>query len=78
MYLKKALERNETVLLPRLFLASTYSRLGQQDDAEWEIEQLLILRPNTTLSMLESAAPFENRNQLTAFLDDLRKAGLSE
>ena len=76
--LQKALERNETVLLPRLFLAACYIRLGRQEDAEWEIEQANIHRPESSLSMLEPTIPFETRNQVNAFLEDLRKAGMPE
>lgn len=76
--LKKALERNETVLLPRLFLAASYVKLGRQDDAEWEIEQAKIHRPNSSISMLVPTVPFEDKSKLEALLTDLRKAGLQE
>ena len=74
--LKDALERNESVLLPRLFLAASYVRLGRLDDAEWEIEQLGILRPGNTISHLTNTLPYENKDQMHAFLEDLQKAGL--
>ena len=77
-HLKQALERNETVLLPRLFLAASYSRLGRQDDAEWEIDQVNILRPNSSLKMLASTVPFEDRKKVDALLEELRKAGLPD
>ncbi|MEJ2179206.1 MAG: winged helix-turn-helix domain-containing tetratricopeptide repeat protein [Gammaproteobacteria bacterium] len=76
--LQDALDRNETVLNPRLFLAACYVRLGRLEDAEWEIEQLGILRPGITITHLSNTVPFENKNHLNVFLDDLRKAGLSE
>ena len=77
-HLKQALERNETVLLPRLFLAASYSHLGRQDDAEWEIDQVNILRPNSSLKMLASTVPFEDRKKVDALLEELRKAGLPD
>ena len=74
--LNDALDRNETVLLPRLYLAASYVRLGRLEDAEWEIEQLGILRPGNTISHLTNTLPYENENQLQAVLDDLQTAGL--
>ena len=76
--LKNALERNESVLLPRLFLAASYVRLGRLDDAQWEIEQISILRPDTTITHLANTLPYENKSRMIAFLEDLRKAGLPE
>lgn len=76
--LKDALERNESVLLPRLFLAASYVRLAHLDDAQWEIDQIAILRPGTTISHLANTLPYENKDQMAAFLVDLRKAGLAE
>jgi Flp pilus assembly protein TadD len=46
--LQEALQRNEQALLPRLYLAASYIKLGQQDDAEWEIEQLKMQVPVLT------------------------------
>jgi tetratricopeptide (TPR) repeat protein len=74
--LQEANERNENALYPRLFLAATYVRLGQQEDAEWEIEQIKILNPGTTLTHLANTFPVKNQDELNAFLEDLRKAGL--
>lgn len=76
--LQQALEKNPSVLYPRLFLAACYMRLGQQDDAEWEIEQVKMQEPRPTLKLLENTLPFEHPDQMQAFLNDLRKAGLPE
>ncbi|MGD8569388.1 MAG: winged helix-turn-helix domain-containing protein [Gammaproteobacteria bacterium] len=76
--LKNALERNESVLLPRLFLAASYVRLGRVDDAQWEIEQVAILRPDTTITHLANTLPYESKERMNAFLEDLRDAGLPE
>jgi adenylate cyclase len=76
--LQEALERNENALYPRLFLAASYVRLGQQDDAKWEIEQIQILNPDTTLTHLANTFPVKDENEMNAFLEDLRKAGLPE
>ncbi len=76
--LQEALERNQNAQAPRLFLAASYVRLGRQDDAEWEIEQIQILNPSTTITHLASAYPIRDQQQMEAFLEDLRKAGLPE
>jgi adenylate cyclase len=76
--LQQALEKNPSVLYPRLFLAACYVRLGQQDDAEWEIEQVKMQQPRPTLTLLANTLPFEHPDQMNALLGDLRKGGLPE
>jgi adenylate cyclase len=73
-----ALDHNESAILPRLFLASSYVKLGRLDDAKWEIEQIKIHSPETKLSQLATSLPLKDRDMLTAFLSDLRKAGMAE
>lgn len=75
---KNALERNQTANYPRLFLAASYVRLGQLEDATWEIEQATVHRPRTTISHLSNTLPYENKKLLKSLLEDLRKAGLPE
>ena len=76
--LKEALDRNETVTLPRIFLAASYVQLGKLNDAQWEIEQLEIHQPNSTLSMIPLVAPFEERKRIDALVENLRRAGMQE
>jgi adenylate cyclase len=76
--LQEALEHNENALYPRLFLAASYVRLGRQEDAEWEIERIQIQNPGTTLKHLATTYPIKKQDQMDAFLEDLRKAGLPE
>ena len=76
--LQNALERNESVLMPRLFLAASLVRLNRLEDAQWETEQISILRPDTTISHLANTLPYEHQEQMNALLDDLRQAGLPE
>jgi adenylate cyclase len=72
----EALTRNENAFLPRLYLAASYVRLGRQDDAEWEIEQVLVQSPSATVSRVAETLPYENQDQMNVFLEDLRQAGL--
>lgn len=74
--LQDALGRNESAVIPRLFLASCYVRLGRLDDAKWEVEQVMIQSPETKLSVLATSLPLKNRDKLNAFLADLRMAGM--
>jgi len=76
--LQAALERNPTVLYPRIFLTASYVRLGRLDDASWEIEQITADRKEATLADMSSQLPFEHREHLEKVLTDLRTAGLPE
>jgi adenylate cyclase len=73
-----ALERNESPINPHLYLAASYVQLGQIEDAEWEITQVEALRPEISLSHMEQITPMVDGDHRTRFLDDLRKAGVSE
>lgn len=76
--LSRAIERNETALAPHLFLAASFVGLDRLDDAEWEIEQVLVLDPEYTTTKYESMTRIASEDQLKRFLDDLRKAGLPD
>lgn len=76
--LEEALNRNENAQLPRLYLAASYARLGRQDDAEWEIEQVMVQNPALSISRLADTLPYENRDQMNVLLGDIRLAGLPE
>jgi adenylate cyclase len=76
--LEKALEKNPNAAQPRLFLASSYLRLGRRDDAEWEVEQVVMADSGLTLSQLANTLPFEDPSDLDHLLDDLRQIGLPE
>jgi adenylate cyclase len=77
-YLRQALERNDAVTYPRLFLAASYMELGQTEDAEWEITQLQMSRPHFTLSHLQKTMPIGNEKLRDRLFNNLRSAGLSE
>ena len=76
--LQEATEHNAAALAPHLYLAASYIRLGQQDDAEWEATEAQVLDPEFTLSQFANTVPIKNKAQLNRFLEDLRKAGLPE
>ncbi len=75
--LKNALQRNETSFYSNLFLIVTYVRLGNIDDAEWQVQQLLVQWPQMTLTQVTTYyLSFEDKHLLKSMEDDLRKAGL--
>ncbi len=76
--LQKALERNEYSMQPRLFLAASYSGLGMQDEAEWEVEQILNINPMITISHMKSTSSIDNNKAMKNYILLLRKAGLPE
>lgn len=76
--LNLALERNENVFYPRLFLIASYVKLGRIEDATWEVEQVIVTRPDTTIAKIGNVIPYEHQHHKEAFLEDLRKAGLQE
>jgi adenylate cyclase len=77
-YLQQALERNEFPSQPRIFLMASYVQLGQQDDAEWEVDQLGMSHPQFTLSHLKAILPIQDKKLLEKFVSDLTAAGLPE
>ena len=76
--LQKALERNEYSMQPRLFLAASYSGLDMQDEAEWEVEQILNINPMITISHMKSTSSIANNKAMKNYILLLRKAGLPE
>jgi TolB-like protein/DNA-binding winged helix-turn-helix (wHTH) protein/Tfp pilus assembly protein PilF len=76
--LTNALERNENAVPVRLFLAASYVHADRHDDAEWEIEQIMVLTPEATISHTKNTIPFQKPDLMKSFLADLRKAGLPE
>ncbi len=73
-----ALERNENAWNPRLYLAASYVRLGQLEDAEWEIAQVEVINPNLSLSRLDDLMPMAEGDHRNRFFEDLKTAGLAE
>ena len=77
-YLEQAQNRNPNIRNLFLFRAITFVELGMQDDAEWEIEQLLQIYPDLTVTFLSSRTPLADQKALEKYLNNLREAGLPE
>lgn len=78
--LDQALESNSELVAPRIFRAVTYHRLGRVDDAVWDMEELLLLYPEFTISdwqWNDLFADSEN-SDFVAILDTLQELGFPE
>jgi len=73
-----ALNRNEGAVNPRMFLAAAYIGLGRKDDASWEVEQIRVMSPETSLSELKRNYPISDKALFQRFLGQLREAGMPE
>ena len=76
--LRKAIQRNENALNPHLYLTAAYVRLGRLDDAQWEVNQVTLSRPQVGLASISTTIPFEHEKHGELLLRDLRKAGFPE
>jgi adenylate cyclase len=77
-YFAKAQNRNPNIRNLFLFRAATFIELDMQDEAEWEIEQLLQIYPDLTVTFLSSRTPLADDKVLERYLNNLREAGLPE
>lgn len=59
-----------------LWLAAAYARAGRIDEAGWVIQELRVLHPTITLSRLDDAFPFRDRESIQLLKHSLHKAGL--
>jgi adenylate cyclase len=75
---RQGLASNPTSHRLRLWLASAYALSGRQNEAEWELDLILIKDPDFSLKHIQQAYPFKYSADLGVFLDGLRKAGLSD
>lgn len=74
--LEQALEMNPVHPRTHLLLIALYEQVERSGDAQWMVEQLLLLHPRMSLSRLHGAFPFKNHEHLVQLLDRLRKAGV--
>lgn len=76
--LQSAIFRNDNYLNAHIYLAATYASLGQIDDANWEVEKILILDPEFSLNYWAQTQPYASKQRLMKMVTDLKKAGLSK
>jgi len=74
--LQDALARNPERVAARLVLAAVFARQGKQDDAAWEVEQVLTVEPDLALGNIADKFPLKDPSQFNVLIEDLRRAGL--
>ncbi len=52
--------------------------MNQLDDAGWELEEALALKPDLSLAQWGQERSFQDPEQTEQLLDDLRKAGFTQ
>ena len=75
---KQAEERNYNYIPNHVWLAATYSQLGQPGDAAWETDQVLTLEPEFSTQSWMTRRPYKNPRHREQLLAGLRKAGLPD
>jgi adenylate cyclase len=76
--LEEALSRNPDFDQLRLMLAATYARMGLEEDAQWQVAEILASRPEFTVSAEAREKPFQRERDKELYLTSLRRAGLPE
>ncbi len=74
--LELAVEGNPNYQLARVFLAAAYAAAGHEEEANWQISEILTLNPDFSLADVERGAPFRDPIYRERFLSDLKRAGL--
>jgi adenylate cyclase len=77
-FFREVLEQNPAFASGRLTLIASYGHLGMEDDAEWEIDELLTVRPEYSLSVAREESTYKRPQDLETFVEGLRRAGIPE
>ena len=75
---ERALEINPLLMRARMWLAATLSRIGEIEEAHWQVVELTMLIPNFSLARLEYTFPFRDQRVQDRLLYDLQQAGINE
>jgi adenylate cyclase len=75
---KKAISLAPDTHIPHLFLASTYSLAGRDEEARAEASEVLRIRPKFSLERFEKSLFYKNKADTDRFIDALRKAGMPD
>jgi len=70
-------ERNHGYVTNHVWLAATYAQLNQLEDAAWEVDQILTLEPDFSLSHWLDTRPIKKTEHRQHLLDGINKAGLN-
>ena len=76
---EKSIESNPDFVIGHLMLASALAHAGSAiEDAEWQVEEVLVLRPDFSLAAERERAAYKDPAHLNYYLEGLRKAGLQD
>ena len=75
---ERVLESNPATERAHLWLAAAYAQVGREDDAEWEMEQVLATNPDVSVDRMRQLYSFTDPNDLAHLVDGLHKAGLTD
>lgn len=76
--LEESVSRNPAFPLGQMTLAATYAALGRKDDAEWAIQEALLVDPELRLDVVRRESNYRRPEDLEHYLGALREAGLPE
>jgi hypothetical protein len=68
--------KNYSYIPTQVWLAATYARLGELDQAEWAAEQIRILMPEFSVDEWMRQRPYRKPEHREALITGLRLAGL--
>ncbi len=76
--LEEAVARNPVFDQGRIMLAAIYGQMGRIDDAEWQADEVLTLRPDFRIGSDLRARGFRVAEHEQRYAEGLRRAGLPE
>ncbi len=73
-----AAERSPTALFLRWWLAASYAQVGRQEDAEWQVEELMSLGFDGSIATITETQAIQHPAYLKLYKEGLHKAGIPE
>jgi adenylate cyclase len=73
---KGAIELGPTKIEPYLILAACAAALGQAEEAQRVVREVLALKPGFSLAVFASSQPYKDQEHLDRLVDQLKTAGL--
>ncbi|MCK5365777.1 MAG: hypothetical protein KAR22_22530, partial [Gammaproteobacteria bacterium] len=74
--LREMVERNPAFERGRLLLVAVLGQLGMDEDADWEAEEILVLRPDFSIATEKEQALYKRSRDFDRYFEGLRNAGL--
>ena len=75
---KRGIASNPASERLHVWLAAAYARVGDMEEAEWEVDQILMLNPEFSIQRMQQAFPFKDPVHGERLVGGLRTAGLPE